>query len=100
MTKSMKMASACAPMITLPRTLGPVISARYTTLTARNPANPRVSPIERKASPQKFVTYANGQINTAASVEDRISARRRPILSASQPMAYPPIKMLIPVSRA
>ena len=35
----------------------------------------------------KLVTYPNGQMNTPASTEDRISALRRPILSASQPMA-------------
>jgi hypothetical protein len=82
-----KMASACAPMITLLRTADPIISLRYTTLMARYPANPRVSAIERTTSAGKLVTYANGQMNTPASTEDRISALRRPILSESQPMA-------------
>ena len=52
----------------------PVISVRYTTLMARNPANPSVSAIERKNSAEKFVTYANGQINNPASAADLTSA--------------------------
>ena len=80
------MQTAWATMITRPRATGPPISLRYTMLTARNPANPRVSPIDRKNSPQKFVTYPNVQMNTPASVADMIRALRRPILSASQPM--------------
>ena len=81
------MQTAWVTIITLPRTFGPVISHMYTTLMARNPAKPSVSAIESKNSAGKFVTYPNGQINSPASTEDRISALRRPILSASQPRA-------------
>jgi hypothetical protein len=49
-TASRKMASTCAPMITLLRIAGPIISLMYTTLTARYPANPRVSAIDRTTS--------------------------------------------------
>ncbi len=62
-----------------------MISLMYTTFMARYPANPSVSAIDRTNSAGKFVTYANGQMNTAASSEDRISPLRRPILSPSQP---------------
>jgi len=49
-TASRTIASTCAPMITLFRTAGPIISLMYTTLTARYPANPSVSAIERTTS--------------------------------------------------
>ena len=74
-------------IMTRGRTFGPMISLMYTTLMARNPANPSVSAIDRTNSAEKFVTYAKGQMNTPASVADRIRAGRRPILSASQPRA-------------
>ena len=50
MDRPRMMASTCAYMITLLRAAGPAISLMYTTLRARNPANPSVSPIERKIS--------------------------------------------------
>ena len=37
-------------IITRGRTVGPMISLMYTTLMARNPANPSVSAIDRKNS--------------------------------------------------
>ena len=71
------MQTAWEIIMTRGRTFGPMISLMYTTLMARNPANPSVSAIDRTNSAEKFVTYPKGQMNAPASSEDRISALRR-----------------------
>ena len=60
----------------------------YTTFIGQVPGEPeRVGNRQDEQHQEKFITYTNGQINAAASSEDRIRALHRPILSPSQPRA-------------
>ena len=67
----------CEVSSTLFRTSGEVISDRYTECVATIPPTPSVLSTDSTTMPQKFVTYANGQMQIPpSSVASRIAGRR------------------------
>ena len=76
----------CEASSTLLRTLGPIISDRYTACVATMPPQPIVLNTDSTTSGQKFVTCANGQRQTPARNAEAKIAGRRPYLPAIQLM--------------